>query len=168
MNYTKVNHTNTPYGFNRLDAFGAILNKALSATQVPDNFNEPDAATSLPYIWDTPQHDYVEWNGMQPNSGVGALARNIGEAIGVFCEISTDSTTWLGFIDGRYPSSIQTDNLRGLEKLTAKLNSPLWPEQFPEVDQQLVQVGRGLYEQHCIQYHVDMERTDLYVRFKFG
>jgi hypothetical protein len=160
MNYAKVNHTNTPYGFSRLDAFGAILNKALSATQVPDNFNEPNAATSLPYIWDTPQHDYVEWNGTQPNSGAGALARNIGEAIGVFGEISTDSTTWLGFIDGGYPSSIQADNLRGLEKLTAKLHSPLWPEQFPKVDQQLAQVGRGLYEQHCIQCHVDMDRTD--------
>ena len=160
MNYAKVNHTNTPYGFSRLDAFGAILNKALSATQVPDNFNEPNAATSLPYIWDTPQHDYVEWNGTQPNSDAGALARNIGEAIGVFGEISTDSTTWLGFIDGGYPSSIQADNLRGLEKLTAKLHSPLWPEQFPKVDQQLAQVGRGLYEQHCIQCHVDMDRTD--------
>jgi len=160
MNYATVNHTETPYGFSRLDAFGAILNKTLSATQVPDNFNEPNAATSFPYIWDTPQHDYVEWNGSQSNTGVGALARNIGEAIGVFGEIETETTKWLGFIDGGYPSSIQADTLRGLEKVTAKLHSPLWPEQFPAVDEQLVKVGRGLYEQHCIQCHVDMDRTD--------
>jgi len=160
MTYATINHSNTPYGFTRLDAFGAILNKALSATAVPNNFNEPNAATSFPYIWDSPQSDYVEWNGSQANTGVGALARNIGEAIGVFGELSTDTTYWLGLIDGGYPSSIQADNLRGLEKITAKLHSPLWPEQFPAVDEQLVKVGRGLYEQHCLECHLDIDRTD--------
>jgi processive rubber oxygenase RoxA-like protein len=160
MAYATNNHSNTPYGFTRLDAFGAILNKALSATGVPNNFNEANAATSIPYIWDTPQHDYVEWNGSQSNAGVGALARNLGEVIGVFGEITTETTKWLGFIDGGYPSSIQAKNLRGLEHITAKLHSPLWPEQFPAVDEQLAQLGRGLYEQHCLQCHVDMNRTD--------
>jgi len=160
IDYATMNHTDTPYGFSRLDAFGAILNKALSAAQVPGNHNSPNAATSFPYIWDTPQHDYVEWNGSQANSGVGALARNIGEAIGVFGEIETETTKWLGVIDGGYPSSIQADNLRGLEKITAKLHSPLWPEQFPAIDQQQVKVGRSLYEQHCIACHVDIDRTD--------
>jgi hypothetical protein len=160
INYSKTNFTNTPYGYTRLDAFGAILNKALSATEVPGNYNEANAATSIPYIWDSPQSDYVEWNGSQANSGVGALARNLGEVIGVYGEVTTETTHWLGFIDGGYPSSIQASNLRGLEHITAQLHSPLWPEQFPEVDEQLAQVGRGLYEQHCLQCHVDINRTD--------
>jgi len=33
------NHTRVPYGYSRLDAFGAILNKGLALTGVEDNFN---------------------------------------------------------------------------------------------------------------------------------
>lgn len=155
-----VNHTTLEYGYGRLDAFGSILNKALMATGAENNMNEPNAPTSYPYIWDTPQHDYVEWNGSQSNSNVGALARNIGEVIGVFGELNTDARRWLGFIDGGYPSSIQTKALRKLEKVVGKLYSPLWPEDFPQINTTLAQQGRGLYQQYCISCHTDINRTD--------
>ncbi len=158
--YAVRNHADTPTGFTRLDAFGAILNKALSVTGIKDNYNPLNAPTSIPYIWDTPQHDYVEWNGSQANSSVGALARNIGEVIGVFGDIETETTKWLGFFDGGYPSSIQTSELRKLENTVSKLHSPLWPKEFPEINQQLAKQGRGLYEQHCVQCHLDINRTD--------
>lgn len=158
--YAIQNHTDLGYGFTRLDAFGSILNQARIATGVDNNTTPPNAPTSYPYIWDTPQHDYVEWNGSQSNSGVGALARNIGEVIGVFGDIETETSNWLGFIDGGYDSSINTSELRELEHIVSKLYSPLWPDSFPEIDDDLVKVGRGLYEQHCIQCHVDMDRTD--------
>ena len=154
------NHSDVVSGFTRLDAFGAILNKALVATGVENNTSPPTAPTSYPYIWDTPQHDYVEWNGSQANSGVGALARNIGEVIGVFGDIETETTTWLGFINRGYKSSIQASELRKLEHVTAQLHSPVWPQSFPEIDTDLAKIGRGLYERHCIQCHVDMDRTD--------
>ncbi|MEO1926534.1 MAG: di-heme-cytochrome C peroxidase, partial [Gammaproteobacteria bacterium] len=99
------NHSQVPYGYSRLDAFGAILNKALLLTGVKDNFNEPDAPTSYPYIWDTPQHDYVEWDGSQSNSSIGALARNVGEVIGVFGDVEPVTKKWLFYFDGGYPSS---------------------------------------------------------------
>ncbi|MBL1321199.1 MAG: hypothetical protein COA63_009095 [Methylophaga sp.] len=159
-NHMAANHSDIVSGFSRLDAFGAILNQALIATGVENNTNSPTAPTSYPYLWDTPQHDYVEWNGSQSNTGVGALARNIGEVIGVFGEIETETTNWLGFIDGGYKSSIQTSELRELEHVVAQLHSPLWPEGFPEIDTELAKVGRGLYENHCIQCHVDIDRTD--------
>ena len=159
-NHMLANHSDVTSGFTRLDAFGAILNQALLATGVQNNTHPPTAPTSYPYIWDTPQHDYVEWNGSQSNSGVGALARNIGEVIGVFGDIETETTTWLGFIDGGYQSSIQASELRKLEHLVAQLHSPLWPEHFPKIDTDLAHIGRGLYEQHCIQCHVDIDRTD--------
>lgn len=154
------NHSDISSGYTRLDAFGAILNQALAATEIEGNRNALSAPTSIPYIWDTPQHDYVEWNGSQSNTGVGALARNIGEVIGVFGDIETETTEWLGFIDGGYASSIQTSELRELEHITSKLHSPLWPDSFPEIDAKLAKQGRGLYEQHCVQCHLDIKRTD--------
>ena len=158
--YSVHNHSTVAYGFSRLDAFGAILNKALLATTVPLNRNEATAPTSFPYLWDTPQHDYVEWNGSQSNSRVGALARNIGEVIGVFGELETETSYWLGFIDGGYQSSIQTGELLKLEKLISKLYSPIWPDIFPKIDAEKAAQGRQLYEQHCIACHLDIERTE--------
>ena len=154
------NHTRVPYGYTRLDAFGAILNKGLASTGVEGNFNEPDAPTSYPYLWDTPQHDYVEWNGSQANSNIGALARNVGEVIGVFGRVETTPTTWLYFYDAGYASSVHTRNLRAVEKKVAELQSPLWPEIFPAIDQDQAAQGRRLYEQYCLACHQDIDRTD--------
>jgi hypothetical protein len=158
--YGVANHTDVAYGYARLDAFGAILNQALIATGEKNNTNPPNAPTSVPYIWDTPQHDYVEWNGSQANSNIGAFARNIGEVIGVFGEVDTHTTKWLGFIDGGFKSSVQTSELRKLEKQVAKLHSPVWPAQLPKINQDLAKKGRILYVKHCIACHVDINRTD--------
>ena len=158
--YALDNHTNVTYGYARLDAFGAILNRALTATGEKNNTNPPNAPTSVPYIWDTPQHDYVEWNGSQSNSNIGAFARNIGEVIGVFGELETKKANWLGLVDGGYASSIQTAALRKLEKMVAKLHSPVWPAQLPKINRNLAKQGRVLYEKHCIACHVDINRTD--------
>ena len=154
------NHTRVPYGYTRLDAFGAILNKGLASTGVEGNFNEPDAPTSYPYLWDTPQHDYVEWNGSQANSNIGALARNVGEVIGVFGRVETTPATWLYFYDAGYTSSVHTRNLRAVEKKVAELQSPLWPEFFPAIDQDQAAQGRRLYGQYCLACHQDIDRTD--------
>ncbi len=154
------NQTNVAYGYSRLDAFGAILNKGLLLTGVKDNFNPPDAPTSYPYIWDTPQHDYVEWDGSQSNADIGALARNVGEVIGVFGDVEPVTKKWLYFIDGGYPSSIKAKNLRDMEKKITTLHSPLWPELFPAIDQAKARTGRVLYEKHCLSCHQDIDRTD--------
>jgi RoxA-like, cytochrome c-like len=158
--YNRRNNTEVPNGFSRLDAFGAILNTGLYLSGVKDNFNSPDAPTSYPYIWDSPQHDYVEWNGSQTNSSLGALARNVGEVIGVFGDVIPETKLWLAYFDGGYESSIQADNLRNLEKVTVKLQSPLWPDIFPKIDAKKASMGRELYVQHCGQCHVDINRSD--------
>ncbi|MEQ1599506.1 MAG: di-heme-cytochrome C peroxidase [Methylotenera sp.] len=158
--YAVANHTDVPYGYARLDAFGAILNQALIATGEKNNTNPTNAPTSVPYIWDTPQHDYVEWNGSQSNSNIGAFARNIGEVIGVFGEVETSTTHWLGYFDGGFKSSIQTAKLRKLEKTVAKLHSPIWPSALPKINVDLAKKGRSLYEKHCIACHVDINRSD--------
>lgn len=160
MAYAAANHTDVAYGYTRLDAFGAILNQALIATGEKNNTNPTNAPTSVPYIWDTPQHDYVEWNGSQSNSNIGAFARNIGEVIGVFGEVETSTTHWLGYFDGGFKSSIQTAELRKLEKTVAKLHSPIWPSALPKINVDLAKKGRPLYEKHCIACHVDINRAD--------
>jgi len=154
------NHSDVPYGYSRLDAFGGILNKGLFLTGVKDNFNPPNAPTSYPYIWDTPQHDYVEWNGSQSNSNIGALARNIGEVIGVYGEVIPETKKWLFFFDGGYESSIKARNLRKIEKTVSYLQSPLWPDIFPPIDQEKANVGRQLYKTYCISCHQDINRID--------
>jgi len=154
------NGSDVPAGHARLDAFGAILNQALLATGVENNSNPSTAPTSIPYIWDTPQHDYVEWNGSQSNTGAGALLRNIGEVIGVFGDVKTETTNWMGLIDGGYASSIEAAELRSLEEKVGQLHSPTWPDGFPKIDESLAKQGRGLYEQHCVQCHLDIDRAD--------
>jgi hypothetical protein len=158
--YNRRNHSDVPYGFSRLDAFGAILNKGLYLSGVKDNFNSPDAPTSYPYIWDTPQHDYVEWNGSQTNSSLGALARNVGEVIGVYGDVIPETKELLGYFDLGYESSIEAGNLRALETVVAKLQSPLWPDLFPAIDKNKVKHGRELYIVHCSQCHLDIDRSD--------
>ena len=158
--HNRRNYTPVSYGYSRLDAFGAILNKGLRLTGVEDNFNPPDAPTSYPYLWDTPQHDYVEWNGVQSNSNVGALVRNIAEVIGVFGEVDPAPVKrWL-FFDGGYRSSIHARNLRKLERRIATLHSPLWPDFFPKINAGLAENGRALYGQYCRSCHQDIDRTD--------
>jgi hypothetical protein len=158
--YNFRNKTDVDYGYSRLDAFGAILNKGLFLTRVRNNFNPPNAPTSYPYLWDTPQHDYVEWNGSQSNSNVGALARNVGEVIGVFGEVNTTPKKWLFFFDGGYESSIHAANLRALEMTVAKLYSPEWPQAFPPIDQAKAAAGRPLYAKYCGSCHENINRTD--------
>ncbi|MHC8441515.1 MAG: di-heme-cytochrome C peroxidase [Candidatus Eutrophobiaceae bacterium] len=165
LRHRKLNARNAsqvPYGHGRLDAFGAILNKGLLLTGVEgSNYNPADAPTSYPYLWDTPQHDYVEWNGSQSNSSIGALARNVGEAIGVYGSVQVErSAKRLLLFDAGYDSSIQMRNLRMAEKKIALLQSPLWPKEFPIIDTQLAEHGRRLYETYCLSCHQDIDRAD--------
>jgi len=81
--------------FGRLDALGITLNEVFHRALGPrggasptDNARRPDAPTSYPFLWDTPQHDRVQWIGVMPNGGfrnVGGLARNVQES---FCALA--------------------------------------------------------------------------------
>src|SRR5204863_221024 len=74
-------------GYGRLGGVGnhitEVLVPALSGANKPE---PPDAPVSYPFLWDTPQHHRVQWNGIAPNNvlGLGALSRNTSEVIGVF------------------------------------------------------------------------------------
>src|SRR4051794_14753029 len=81
----------SPAGYGRVDALGAILNEVYhravpSRNRVSPTMNSrtADAATSYPFLWDTPQHDRVQWVGNVRNGGpldIGSLGRNVGEVL---------------------------------------------------------------------------------------
>ena len=152
----RVNHSDTPYGFGRLDAFGRIFNRALTMAD-PNNGHPADAPVSYPFLWDTSQHDYVQWNGLAANANLGVLQRNIGEVIGVFGTMEVKG----GIVLHGYPSSVNVHNLIELERLLHVLQSPVWPEdRLPTLDDELVEQGKAIYAAECASCHFAIDRSD--------
>ena len=145
-----------PYGTGRLDAFGAIFNQVLGTDlNEPDNYHQADAPVSVPFLWDTPYLDLVQWNGIAPNFGVGPLARNVGEVLGVFGTIEIKKG------QSSYPSSVNIPSLGKLEETLSRLWSPQWPKEYlPAIDTAKAERGGALYRQSCAGCHALTSRTD--------
>lgn len=135
-------------------------------------FIPANAPVSYPFLWDTPRHDYVQWNGLTENSGLNAIGRNAGEAIGVFGTL--DWTEKKGFslsafLSGQgvsgthisYTSSVNVHNLRRIESRLWSLQSPAWPEYIlPAIDKTRVVKGESLFNKHCVSCHATIVRDD--------
>lgn len=143
-------------------------------------FNEPNAPVSYPFLWDITHSDYVQWNGIANNAGVGPLGRNAGEVIGVFgiLEWSTRDpgfsiSAWLTGQENKkarvdFKSSIDLVNLQRLEAHLKSLKSPLWPEEIlGEIDVLKASRGKRLYAQHCLACHEVITR-DAWDRIVIG
>ena len=159
--WNRRNQGDHPYGFARLDAIGAIFNEVTAgALGIPANARPANAPVSYPFLWDTPQHDRVQWNGSVENSGAGALGRNVGEVLGVFGSLTFNTKS---FPLSGHKNSVNIRNLGQLEALVWKLQSPLWPETIlPAVgasDETLAK-GRDAFVQHCSGCHADIDRDD--------
>ena len=158
------NQGRSRYGHGRLDAIGAIYNET-SATALGDPANAicegrpcADAPVSYPFIWDTPQHDFVQWNGSVENAGLGALGRNVGEVIGVFggLELKTSRFSKTG-----HPNSVSVQGLGRLEELVWSLWSPRWADtSLPDLDPNLVALGEEVYAELCSDCHHGINRSD--------
>jgi mono/diheme cytochrome c family protein len=218
--YNTINHSETEYGYARLDAFGRIYNRVLehvlTAEQLKKSLkgivadsaldaafqkvgspisgterehiyqmlsddqlnqlktritNEPNAPVSYPFLWDIPQHDFVQWNGLAANAGLGAVGRNAGEVIGVFGTLDWKKKNWFSIsslISGQglkthvsFESSINVHNLRRVEEHLRKLESPQWPaELLPAIDSERLARGEKLFADHCLGCHSEIERAD--------
>lgn len=135
-------------------------------------YNPADAPVSYPFLWDVPQHDYIQWNGRVDNSGLGPMARNAGQVIGVFGTLDwqeKDGFTLSSVLGGQgfgsrhidFQSSIDIRNLRRVEKHLRKLTSPAWPEHIlPQIDQSRQARGAELFAQYCAACHGQIDRTD--------
>ncbi|MXP48220.1 hypothetical protein GRI43_12565 [Altererythrobacter luteolus] len=164
-----INATDLRSGFARLDAFGHIYNQVALFSDVEGQFFEgADAPVSFPFLWDTPQHDKVQWNGIASNGpsilgiDVGALGRNAGEVIGVFGEVNVDKRTGSDLLlRPRAVSSVSINNLIELERHAERLVSPQWPHNIlGQLDMESVERGRELFVQECQSCHNPIDRDD--------
>lgn len=155
-----------PAGFGRVDALGAILNEVFHRavregddTPTTANTETADAPVSYPFLWDTPQHDKVQWIGNVENGGpldVGSLGRNVGEVLGVFADLELERDP----VPPGYRSSVRVRNLRALEDWLRTLWSPEWPDGFPTIDEPRATAGEALYREHCLECHARIDRDD--------
>ena len=163
------------FGPARVDAIGAIFNEVCETfAGVPGNAEPANAPVSYPCLWDTPQHDWVEWNGAVENTlipgaklflgtdDIGALGRNSGEVLGVFGWVHPEKEGDTLHLHG-YPSSISRGNLVVIENLLRGLWSPLLKETgipVPKEEEALVAAGRSLFVENCAKCHADIQRDD--------
>ncbi len=136
-------------------------------------FNEPNAPVSYPFLWDIAQSDYVQWNGLASNAGVGPLGRNTGEVIGVFAILDWTAEnpgfSLSGWISGqrikgeriKFKSSINLVNLVRLEAHLRSLKSPQWPDDLGKIDREVKAAnGRLIYAKYCQSCHELIVRDD--------
>ncbi len=134
-------------------------------------FIKADAPVSYPFLWDIAQHDYVQWNGLGGNGGLGPLGRNTGEVIGVFGSLNwhegkrfsiTSLLTGQGWTKKvvEYDSSINTQNLRRIENQLTELQSPKWPQDIlGKLDQSRIKRGEKLFANYCVSCHAEIDRS---------
>lgn len=134
-------------------------------------FIKADAPVSYPFLWDIPQHDYVQWNGLGSNAGLGPLGRNTGEVIGVFGSLDWRESTHFSLsslFSGQgwtkkkvdYDSSVNTQNLRLIENQLVDLQSPQWPEAIlGKLDQVRIKRGEKLFNAYCVSCHAQIDRS---------
>jgi len=143
----------------RLDAFGNIQNAGTAfALHDLSNRNTPDGPVSYPFLWGTHQSDVVQWNASAPNTPViGPLARNVGEVIGVFGNLSMDKAPWWKRLLGleiSYTSNVDIEGLGRLESWVKTLRSPEWPAAyFPAINAIEAAKGGELFANDCASCH---------------
>jgi cytochrome c553 len=178
----KLTAPQAPTRYGRLDAVDSIVNEAFWATVKNQDLNNPtvvarqgNALVSYPFLWDTPQHDKVEWLGIATNGKVGesivgligefnGLPRNVGEVLGVFGDFEISDPP--SVLSGGYHSSVMISNLKGLEELVRTLWSPAWPAAFPKIDSAAALEGEKLYRKRstetindsCLDCHAVINR----------
>ncbi|MFZ6775898.1 di-heme-cytochrome C peroxidase [Undibacterium sp. Ji83W] len=134
-------------------------------------FIKADAPVSYPFLWDIAQHDYVQWNGLGGNGGLGPLGRNTGEVIGVFGSLDWHEGkrfSITSLISGQgwtkkvieFDSSINTQNLRRIENQLTELQSPKWPQEIlGKLDQTRIKRGEKLFANYCVSCHAEIDRS---------
>ena len=157
------------FGYGRVDAFGAIFNEvSVKFIDQPQNLAAANAPVSYPCLWDTPQHERVQWNGAAKNrvsphgdalfgtKEVGALGRNSGEVLGVFGNVKVNKF----ILPIRYKSTINKSNLMKIEDSIKELWSPKWPDEFGKIDVngEKWKNGRAIFEVNCQKCHADIDR----------
>jgi hypothetical protein len=134
----------TEEGYGRLDALQRISNTVFGYDlEHIHNLRVGDGPVSYPHVWDIHRLDWVQWNGSvrQP------MARNVGEALGVFAKLNLVDQ------DKLFDSTVPVRNLYKIEETLSKLKAPQWPEDIWPLDEDKVAMGESLYKKHCVSCH---------------
>jgi hypothetical protein len=114
-------------------------------------FHPSNAPVSYPFLWNVPQHDKVQWNGIVANQRVGgdydigALARNVGEVTGVFADVKIKPPS---LVTPVISSSADATKLSLLENQLNTLRPPLWPTGvLGKIDDKKRDLGREIFIQ---------------------
>ena len=127
---------------------------------MPGNVKPANAPVSYPFVWDTPQHDKVQWNGSIANAKLGSLSRNVGEVLGVFGSLKIRKRGILPIGPG-HKTSVDVGGLAKLEGLLWKLQSPQWIDtNLPPINEELKEQGKLVFNRLCRGCHADINRTD--------
>jgi hypothetical protein len=138
-----------PWGPARLDAVGMIFNRltGLDVGPAPDfiiaeNIKVADAPARYPFLWNAAIQDKTQWPGFAENGDdVLALARNVGQVLGVFGVFEPKREGLLvNFLNN---SSVNFDGLSKLEELVKRIPPPKWPWSF---DEQLAIKGKEVFD----------------------
>ncbi|PIL21389.1 hypothetical protein P775_04620 [Puniceibacterium antarcticum] len=161
-NWADRNASTVIAGPGRVDALNVILNQVTAEMlHRPDNARPPNAPVSFPYLWDAPYLNFVQYNGVVPNAGAGAIGRNVGQVLGVFGQVSVVET----ILPVGYASSVRVGHLMDLENTLGSLTSPQWSGLadlglLPQLDTTLVARGQQIYATNCSGCHEAIDRTD--------
>jgi len=131
-------------GYGRLDALQRISNTVFGYDlENIHNLRVGNGPVSYPHVWDINKLDWVQWNGSvrQP------MARNVGEALGVFAKLNLVDE------DKLFDSSVPVRNLYKIEETLKKLKAPQWPEDIWPLDMQKVAHGKKLFKKNCTSCH---------------
>jgi hypothetical protein len=158
-----------PWGPARLDAIAMIYNRlngldlgAPPTFMLADNMAVGDAPARYPYLWNAGRQDKTQWGGWAANGTDGlALARNLGQVIGVFATFHPGPKTEKTVLDHDYLSA-NSANIAGLamaEGVLKRLEAPKWPFGF---DQVLAEQGRDIFNRPaaaggCAECHAEAE-----------
>lgn len=143
----EVNGQVTTQGYGRLDAFALIFNAVNDILNLPANMYKPNAPVSYPFLWDTHFHDWVQWNGISPDS---PTTRNVAQLFGSFGRVQLKDK------DKKIPheSSFQLPEQHQLEKQVQILRAPIWPVAvFGKIDKEKAEKGKKLFRDLCYSCH---------------
>lgn len=153
------NEAATPPGPGRVDALNVILNQVTAMmTQRPENAHPTDSPVDYPFLWGAPYLTHVQYNGVADNAGAGAMARNVGQVLGVFGQVFLVS----GTLPPGYPSTVDLAALSSLERSLETLTPPKWEDLadlgvVPPVDTASAERGQAIYAGACKGCHALMD-----------
>ncbi|MBK1662427.1 hypothetical protein CKO45_30060 [Paracraurococcus ruber] len=141
-----------PWGPGRLDAVAMIFNRLtgldLASTRdgmIVENIRVADAPARYPFLWNAPRQDKTQWPGFADNGNdFLAMARNLGQVIGVFGEFHPVVDKRVPLLGVNYvgQNSANFEGLQKLEELIQRIGPPRWP--LP-VDRALAAQGAAIF-----------------------